>query len=46
MARMQGQVNENTGRVETRRVRKARQADFTITRITTRGQRIRRNLWG
>jgi hypothetical protein len=46
MAKKVGQVNESTGRVETRRVKKAREADFDITIIDSRRKRIARNLWG
>lgn len=46
MAKKVGQVNENTGRVETRKVRKAKEVEFPVTYVTTRRQRIARNLWG
>ena len=42
----QGQVNENTGRVESKLVKKARRGDFDITVIDTRAKRWRRNLIG
>lgn len=46
MARTQGQLNENTGRVETRRVARARRTDFTISVVDTRTKRWIRNLVG
>jgi hypothetical protein len=46
MAKKVGQVNEDTGRVETRRVRQVREVDWPVTRVTTRRQRIARSLWG
>jgi hypothetical protein len=46
MAQRQGQVNENTGRVESKKVAKAKRGDFDITIIDTKAKRIARNLWG
>jgi hypothetical protein len=42
MARKQGQVNEDTGRVETRKVRKAKEVDWPVTVVDTRWKRIKR----
>ena len=46
MARTHGQVNEDTGRVEERRVRRVREVDWPVTVVKTRRQRIARKLWG
>lgn len=46
MAEKVGQVNENTGRVESRKVRRMREVDFPVTHVTTRAQRIKRALVG
>ncbi|MBW8792146.1 MAG: hypothetical protein JF597_00645 [Streptomyces sp.] len=46
MAKKIGQVNENTGRVETRKMRRTKEVDFPVTVVKTRAQRIARNLWG
>lgn len=42
----QGQLNENTGRVESRPVRKAKEVDFPVTIVNTRAKRFWRNLAG
>lgn len=44
--RTHGQLNENTGRVETRRVARAKRGDFDITIVDTRAKRWIRNLIG
>lgn len=41
MAKTHGQVNEN-GRVETRRVSRAREVNFPVTVVDTRWKRIKR----
>jgi hypothetical protein len=46
MAKEVGQVNEDTGRVETRRVRRVREVDFPVTRNDTRARRAKRWLVG
>ncbi|WP_199513899.1 hypothetical protein [Nucisporomicrobium flavum] len=46
MTKKVGQVNEDTGRVEQRTVRRIRQVDWPVTVVTSRRQRIARNLWG
>lgn len=46
MAKKVGQLNESTGRVESRKVGRAREVDFPITTVTTRVQRIKRALVG
>jgi hypothetical protein len=46
MAKTHGQVNEDTGRVETRRVRRVREVDFPVTRVDTKAKKIARALWG
>jgi hypothetical protein len=46
MAKKVGQVNENTGRVETGRVRRIKEVDWPVTRNDTRAKRIARKLWG
>jgi hypothetical protein len=46
MAKKVGQVNEKTGKVETGKVRRAKQVEWPVTHVTTRRQRIARNLWG
>jgi hypothetical protein len=46
MAKKVGQVNEKTGKVETGKVRKVKEVEFPVTYVTTRRQRIARNLWG
>lgn len=46
MAKTHGQVNEYTGRVETRTVRRVREVDWPVTRVDTRAKRIARGLWG
>lgn len=42
MARTHGQVNEDTGRVETRRVKRVREVDFPVTVVDTRWKRFKR----
>jgi hypothetical protein len=42
MAKTHGQVNEDTGRVETRRVRRVREVDFPVTRVDTAWKRFKR----
>lgn len=46
MAKKIGQVNENTGRVETRKVRRVREVNLPVTIVDTRLKRIIRNLVG
>jgi hypothetical protein len=46
MATTHGQVNENTGRVETRRVRRVKEVDWPVTRVDTGAKRIKRALVG
>lgn len=46
MAKKVGQVNENTGRVETRKVRRVKEVAFPVTMNDTRAKRIARSLWG
>jgi hypothetical protein len=46
MAKKIGQLNANTGRVETRKVRRVREVNFPVTLVLTRGQRIKRALIG
>jgi hypothetical protein len=46
MAKKVGQVNENTGRVETRKVGRVKVVDWPVTRNDTRAKRIARSLWG
>jgi hypothetical protein len=46
MAKKVGQLNEDTGRVETRRVRRVKEVDWPVTRVDTRRKRIARSLWG
>lgn len=46
MAKTVGQVNEGTGRVQKRKVRRVREVDFPVTRVDTRAKRIARSLWG
>lgn len=45
MARTQGQVNDD-GRVESKKVKRAREVDWPVTVVDTRGKRIARKLWG
>lgn len=42
MAKTQGQLNESTGRVETRRVEQAKEVDWPVTIADTRWKRIKR----
>lgn len=44
MAKKVGQLNESTGRVESRKVRRVREVEFPVTTVTTRAQRIKRAL--
>lgn len=46
MAKKTGQVNENTGRVETRKTRRIREVDFPVTIVDTRVKRWIRNAVG
>lgn len=46
MAKTHGQVNESTGKIESRKVRGAKRVDFPVTIVDTRAKRIARNLWG
>lgn len=46
MAKKVGQVNEDTGRVETRRVRRVREVDFPVTVVDTRWKRFKRKAVG
>jgi hypothetical protein len=46
MAKKIGQVNEGTGRVESRKVARSREVEFPVTHVTTRAQRIKRALIG
>jgi len=46
MAKRVGQVNEDTGRVEVRRVRRVKEVDFPVTIVDTRGKRFLRALKG
>lgn len=46
MAKKVGQVNENTGRVEVRKVRRAKTGEIPWTVYDTRAKRIARSLWG
>jgi hypothetical protein len=45
MAKTCGQVND-AGKVESRKVRAAKQVDFPTKTYDTRGKRIARALWG
>jgi hypothetical protein len=42
MAKTHGQVNEDTGRVESRKVRRVREVDFPVTRVDTAWKRFKR----
>jgi hypothetical protein len=42
MAKTHGQVNEDTGRVESRKVRRVREVDFPVTVVDTRWKRFKR----
>ena len=46
MARTVGQVNESTGRVETRRVARVREIYWPVTRVDTRWKRFKRKAVG
>jgi hypothetical protein len=46
MAKRVGQVNESTGRVEARKVRRIKEVDLPVTVVDTRAKRIARSLWG
>ncbi|MEU4424823.1 hypothetical protein AB0F81_29745 [Actinoplanes sp. NPDC024001] len=46
MARKVGQVNEATGRVESRTVHRITEVEWPVTRVMTRRQRLARSLWG
>lgn len=42
MAKTQGQVNEATGRVEMRKLRRHREVDFPVTVVDSRWKRFKR----
>lgn len=42
MAKRVGQVNEDTGKVESRSVRRIKQVDFPVTIVDTRWKRFKR----
>jgi hypothetical protein len=42
MAKTHGQLNENTRRVETRKVRRAKEVELPVTVVDTRWKRIKR----
>jgi hypothetical protein len=44
MAKKVGQVNESTGRVETRRIGRTREVDFPVTIVDTRWKRFKRKV--
>lgn len=46
MAKTHGQVNEATGRVETRRVRRVKEVDFPVTVVDTAWKRFKRKAVG
>ena len=46
MARIHGQVNEDTGKVEKRRVSRHKTVDFPVTIVNTRAKRAWRALVG
>lgn len=46
MTRTHGQLNEDTGRVEERRVRRVREVDWPVTVVATRWQKFKRKAIG
>ena len=46
MAKKVGQVNENTGKVEVSKPRKAKEVDFPVTVLDTAWKRFKRNAVG
>lgn len=46
MAKKVGEIDEETGRFASKKMRRVREVDWPVTIVDTRAKRIKRSLWG